>query len=90
MSGEDLSTWFVYLVRCADDTFYTGVTTDLARRLRQHNGEIRGGAGYTRGRRPVALVWSESCNDRTDAQKKEYAIRRRPRSTKLKLAADHG
>ena len=90
MSSEDVATWFVYLVRCADDTFYTGVTTDLARRLRQHNGEIRGGAGYTRGRRPVTLVWSEPCGNRTDAQKREYVIRRSTRPVKLKLAANHG
>lgn len=88
MSGEDSDRWYVYLVRCADSSFYTGVTTDLVRRLRQHNGEIAGGAGYTRGRRPVDLVWSEACIDRSDAQKREYVVRRSPRSVKLRLAAD--
>jgi len=87
MSGQDVTTWFVYLVRCADDSFYTGVTTNLVRRLRQHNGEITGGAGYTRARRPVDLVWSEACIDRSDAQKREYVVRRRSRSEKLSLAA---
>ena len=90
MSGEDVTTWFVYLVRCADDSFYTGVTTDLPRRLRQHNGEIAGGAGYTRGRRPVCLVWSEACVDRSHAQRREYVVRRSPRSAKLRLEANHG
>lgn len=90
MSGEDVTAWFVYLVRCSDDSFYTGVTTDLARRLRQHNGEISGGAGYTRGRRPVDLVWSEACVNRSDAQKREYAVRRSPRSTKLRLGETNG
>jgi putative endonuclease len=90
MSGEDVTTWFVYLVRCADGSFYTGVTTDLPRRLRQHNGEIAGGAGYTRGRRPVCLVWSEACVDRSHAQRREYVVRRIPRSTKLRLEANHG
>jgi putative endonuclease len=89
MSGEDSHQWFVYLMQCADGSFYTGVTTDLARRLRQHNGEIVGGAGYTRGRRPVDLVWSEACNDRSDAQKREYVVRRSPRSEKLRLVANH-
>ena len=90
MSVEDVATWFVYLVRCADGSFYTGVTTNLARRLRQHNGEIAGGAGYTRGRRPVCLVWSEACIDRSHAQRREYVVRRSPRSTKLRLEANHG
>ena len=85
MSGEDVGRWFVYLVQCADGTYYTGVTTDLARRLRQHNGEIVGGAGYTRGRRPVDLVWSEACVDRSDAQRREYVIRSSPRAEKLRL-----
>ena len=90
MLGEDGTTWFVYLVRCADSSFYTGVTTNLARRLRQHNGEIAGGAGYTRGRRPVCLVWSEACIDRSHAQRREYVVRRSPRSMKLRLEANHG
>jgi len=89
MSIEDGGRWFVYLVRCAHDSLYTGVTTDLARRLRQHNGEIAGGAGYTRGRRPVDLVWSEACSDRSDAQRREYAVRRSPRAEKLRLAVSY-
>ena len=89
MSGEDSHQWFVYLMQCADGSFYTGVTTDLARRLRQHNGEIVGGAGYTRGRRPVDLVWSEACNDRSEAQKREYVVRRSSRSEKFELAASY-
>ena len=64
MSGEDSHQWFVYLMQCADGSFYTGVTTDLARRLRQHNGEIRGalathGAGARLilcGRKRVMIV----------------------------------
>ena len=90
MSGEDVGRWFVYLVQCADGTYYTGVTTDLTRRLRQHNGEIVGGAGYTRGRRPVDLVWSEACSDRSEAQKREYTVRRSSRTEKLRLVASWG
>ena len=89
MSIEDGGRWFVYLVRCADDSLYTGVTTDLARRLRQHNGEIVGGASYTRGRRPVDLVWSEACTDRSNAQHREYVVRHSPRAEKLRLAANY-
>ncbi|MGB0189286.1 MAG: GIY-YIG nuclease family protein, partial [Aequoribacter sp.] len=53
------SSWIVYILNCADGTLYTGVTTDVERRLRQHNGEIVGGARYTRVRRPVAIVWQQ-------------------------------
>jgi putative endonuclease len=77
--------WQVYLLRCADGSLYAGVTTDLSRRLRQHNGELAGGARYTRGRRPVALVWSESCAARSNAQLREAEIRRLSRAEKLAL-----
>lgn len=77
--------WCVYLLRCADDTLYTGVTRDLPRRLRQHNGELVGGASYTRGRRPVVLLWSEVSADRSAAQQREAAIKRLSRSEKLFL-----
>ena len=76
----------MYLLRCRDGTLYTGVARDLARRLRQHNGELAGGARYTRGRRPVELLWSECCDDRAAAQRREAAIRRLPRPAKLRLS----
>ena len=72
----DPQKWVVYIVECADGTLYTGVSTDLSRRLRQHNGELKGGAGYTRARRPVRLVWSEAAADRAGAQRGEYVVRR--------------
>jgi putative endonuclease len=78
--------WTVYILRCADDTLYTGVARDLEKRLRQHNGELAGGPRYTRGRRPVALLWSESATDRSSAQQREAAIKRLPRPQKLALA----
>jgi putative endonuclease len=85
--GADQSAfaWFVYVLRCADGTLYTGVTRDLARRLRQHNGELVGGPRYTRGRRPVALAWSGPASSRSDAQRREARIRRWPRRAKLRL-----
>lgn len=64
---------------------YTGVTRDLLRRLRQHNGELVGGAQYTRGRRPVALIWTDSCADRSAAQIREAEIKRLTRTEKLSL-----
>ena len=66
-------TWHVYMLRCADGTFYTGVARDLDRRLLQHNGERAGGPKYTRGRRPVQLVWSELAPDRSSAQPRPQA-----------------
>ena len=87
MSANSDDSWFVYLVRCSDGSFYTGVTTDLKRRVRQHNGEIVGGANYTRTRRPVALAWYEACEDRSVAQQREYSVRRSHRLQKQRLAA---
>lgn len=80
------STWAVYLLHCADGTLYTGITTDLCRRLAQHNGDQVGGARYTRARRPVALVWSEACASRAAAAQAEYRVRTLPRPAKARLA----
>ena len=68
--------WHVYLLRCADGSLYCGVTTDLDRRLAQHNAGT--GAKYTRARLPVALEASAAFADRSTAQKAEYAVKRRP------------
>ncbi len=79
--------WQVYLLQCADQSLYAGVTTDLVRRLLQHNGQLAGGARYTKARRPVALVWSEACDSRSEAQQREYALRCLSREQKLALIA---
>ncbi|MEJ5198775.1 MAG: GIY-YIG nuclease family protein [Anaerolineae bacterium] len=75
----------VYIVRCADGTYYTGWTTDLARRIAQHNAG-RGGA-YTRQRRPVTLVYREEAADRAAALRRERAIKGYDRPTKERLIA---
>jgi len=75
--------WQVYLVECADKTLYCGVTTDIARRVDQHNGNIPGGARYTRSRRPVRLVASRPCRDRSEALRLEYRVKHMERSAKL-------
>ncbi|MGE5541125.1 MAG: GIY-YIG nuclease family protein [Bacillota bacterium] len=74
----------VYLLQCSDGTFYTGITTDVVRRLKEHN-ESSKGAAYTRTRRPVLLVYEEPCSSRSDALKREYAIRTLPRAQKEEL-----
>ncbi len=76
--------YFVYILTCSDDTLYTGITTDLTKRLDEHNNSDRG-AKYTKNRRPVVLSYSESAKDRSEASKREYAIKKLSRLEKLKL-----
>jgi len=76
--------WFVYLLRCSDDTLYCGVTTDLDRRLLEHN-SAKLAAKYTRVRQPVVLVYHEKCQNRSAAQKREAAIKALSREGKLAL-----
>lgn len=75
--------WTVYILRCADRTLYTGVTTDLDRRLDEHNRGV--GARYTAARRPVRLCYREPAPDRAAAQRREAEIKRLPRALKLDL-----
>lgn len=75
--------YYVYLLRCGDGTLYTGFTNDLARRLAAHNAGK--GAKYTRGRRPVELVYWESFSNKSSALRREYAIKQLPRRQKLTL-----
>lgn len=82
--------WQVYILRCADGTLYTGVATDLDRRLSQHNGGQPGGARYTRGRRPVQLLWSAPAADRSVALKREAAIKKLNRKQKMQLLDSSG
>ena len=75
--------WHVYVVKCRDGTLYTGIARDLDLRLRQHN--EGSGARYTRGRRPVRLVYHESAGDRGAAQRREHQIKRLTRDAKHRL-----
>lgn len=80
--------WFVYIVQCADDTYYTGIAKDVKRRLTEHNGESNNlGAKYTRSRRPVSLVYSERADTRSDAASREFAIKKLSRKQKKKIIA---
>lgn len=81
-----MSNWFVYIMRCADGTLYTGITTDLARREQEHN-SAKNGARYTRSRRPVVLVYSEAVANRSEASKREHAIKQLPLSGKMELTS---
>ncbi|MGN0204253.1 MAG: GIY-YIG nuclease family protein [Coprococcus sp.] len=74
---------YTYILRCADDTYYTGWTIDLEKRIECHNSGK--GAKYTRSRRPVELVYYELYEERREAMRREYAIKRMSREEKQKL-----
>lgn len=76
--------YFVYMLRCGDETLYTGITTDLKRRVDEHNNSDKG-AKYTKLRRPVELVYSEESEDRSSASKREYVIKKMTRVEKMEL-----
>ena len=77
--------YYVYIVKCADETLYTGIATELERRIVEHNSSDKG-AKYTRVRRPVTLVYSEEYPDRSTASKREYKIKKKMnRAEKLSL-----
>ena len=80
--------WFVYIVRCYDGSYYTGITTDLARRIAEHNSS-GDGAKYTRPRRPVALVYFETAQSRSMAAQREYSIKKMSPVGKTRLIALH-
>jgi putative endonuclease len=78
--------WKVYMLQCSDNSLYTGITTDINRRIEEHNGNNKKGARYTRSRRPVSLVYQESCDNRAQASAREYQLKQLTRTEKLKLA----
>ena len=80
--------WFLYVLQCSDGTFYTGTTTDINRRLREHNSSALG-AKYTRSRRPVKLVYLVEHEDRSSAQKAEYGFKKLSRNQKQKIINEH-
>ena len=83
ITGSCEKRFYVYLLRCADDTLYAGWTTDPINRLNTHN-EGKG-AKYTRSRRPVALAYLEQCQSKQEACRREAYIKRMPRVRKLAL-----
>ncbi|MDR2669513.1 MAG: GIY-YIG nuclease family protein [Desulfovibrio sp.] len=75
--------WHVYLLECADGTFYCGVSNDVERRVDQHNGKLPGGAKYTHPRRPVKLMASCRCESKSAAYSLEHRVKSKARSKKL-------
>ncbi len=78
-----MSNWSVYIVRCADDSLYTGISTNVDQRIQKHNAGL--GAAYTRSHRPVVLVWSEQVGSESAAKKREAQIKKLSRSQKEEL-----
>jgi len=75
--------WYLYILRCRDGSLYTGITTDVDKRLEAHRAGK--GAKYTRGRGPLELVYSEACGDHSTALRREMEVKALPREEKLKL-----
>ena len=80
-----MNDWTVYILRCSDETLYTGITRDVERRVEEHNGSGLLGARYTRARRPVRLVYFESHETRSEAARREYEIKHLSREEKEAL-----
>lgn len=81
--------WYIYMLRCADDSLYTGITNDLKRRVEEHN-DPKKGAKYTRPRQPVTLVYTEIAGTRSEALIREAAIKKLSRAQKLLLVERPG
>jgi putative endonuclease len=77
--------WFVYLLRCNDNSLYAGVTTDLQRREDEHNHNNKIGAKYTRVRRPVSLIYYETMPSRSKACQREYQLKQLSKQQKERL-----
>ncbi|RXJ90696.1 endonuclease [Arcobacter sp. CECT 8983] len=76
--------YFVYILECSDKSLYTGITTDVKKRLDEHNTSEKG-AKYTKARRPVTLIYFEKSENRSSASKREYEIKKLSRTKKLQL-----
>lgn len=79
--------WYLYILRCGDDTLYTGITTDVEKRLEAHRAGK--GAKYTRGRCPLELLYQELCGSHSDALRRELEVKALPREKKLSLIQNY-
>jgi len=79
--------YFVYILKCNDNTLYTGITTNIPRRVSEHNGEGKLGAKYTKMRRPVKLIYESKHKDRSEASKEEIRIKKMSKKQKEELVS---
>jgi putative endonuclease len=77
--------WYLYIIKCRDDSLYTGITTDIKRRIEEHNFDDKKRAKSIRGKLPVKLVYCEKFENQNNARKRESAIKNWKREYKLKL-----
>ncbi len=82
------NTWFVYFLRCNDNSLYAGITTDINRRLHQHN-HTKLGAKYTRSKRPVTLAFIETASNKSTASKREYQLKNLTKNQKERLVKSY-
>ncbi len=89
MAEQTQEPWHVYMLRCADGRLYTGISTDVMRRLQEHRGALGNskGAKALRGKSPLTLVWQVACADRSEASRLEYRIKQLPKASKEILVA---
>ncbi len=80
--------WTVYIVRCSDNSLYTGITTDIEKRIGEHNSGNKAGAKYTRSRGPVKLVYTEQTDSRSHAAKRESEIKKMDKKSKEMMLKD--
>jgi len=90
MTERGKISWLVYLLECCDNSLYCGITNNLEKRLKQHSGEIKGGAKYTLSRKPCVLVYQEQAENRSEALKREAEIKKMTKPAKLALVDSKG
>ena len=78
--------WTIYILECGDKTLYCGITNNLEKRMRQHRGEIKVGAKYTRSRQPFSITYTEEVLTRSEALKREFIIKKMTKRDKAELA----
>ena len=85
MDTTSKNNWLIYILECSDDSLYCGITNNLEKRLKQHNGEIKGGDKYTRSHRPCKLVYKEESASRSEAAQREAIIKNMSKDEKQEL-----
>ena len=85
MGTSNQNIWLIYILECKDDSLYCGITNNLEKRLKQHKGEVKGGAKYTRSHWPCKLVYKEKSANRSEALQRESVIKKMSKDEKQAL-----